>query len=245
MVLDDYRVVMPLPVGRELLKILQLQRAPFTQQSGPFGNVQNGDLAALLAALPRRVIQLTLPLNERVEAKEIPDGFKVRERTNLVLDISPDQEQIRQGFSKTLRKKLRRYPELELLPAEVDTVIEIYRASSGKRAGLNDGHYRKMRALIQACQTQGIAKLYRIEENDKTLAAGFFPNYKGRTINLFAGSTAAGFEHDGMARLLDAVIREHRGPGALLDFEGSDIPGVADFFRSFGAQERKYLQIKR
>ena len=44
--------------------------------------------------------------------------------------------------------------------------------------------------------------------------------------------------------LLDALIRAHQGKNLLLDLEGSMIPGVARFYRSFGAQQETYYFMK-
>ena len=83
------------------------------------------------------------------------------------------------------------------------------------------------------------------EANHGLLAAGFIPFHQGRLINLFAASTELGYQREGMARLLVALIEAYRGEGRLLDFEGSDLPGVAEFFRSFGPEERPYYAVGR
>lgn len=245
-ILDEYRVVLPLPVKRSVLGVLQIHRAPFTQQSGPFGDVRVGDLTKLLSALPRRVLSFELPLSENVAISQVPEAYSSRSRTNLVLDLSPPLNELRAGYGKTLRKKLRRYDGGSLENTSAEAVISIYRASSGQKAGLSAKHYRQVEKLMKAAEEQDSGKCYAfVGATGETLAAGFFPHYRKRVINLFGGSTPAGFQHDGMARLLDAVIAEHRGTNALLDFEGSDIKGVGNFFRSFGAVERPYLKVSR
>jgi len=47
-----------------------------------------------------------------------------------------------------------------------------------------------------------------------------------------------------MAKLIDAEIDHHFEEASLYDFEGSDIAGVADFFRGFGAVERPYQTLE-
>ena len=44
--------------------------------------------------------------------------------------------------------------------------------------------------------------------------------------------------------LIDAFIKDHCGQKMILDFEGSDIPGLANFYSSFGATEEKYAAIR-
>jgi hypothetical protein len=245
-VVDDYRVVMPLPRGKFFGRFTQVQRPSFTQQCGPFGQLQPGDVKQLLTKLPSRYISFKLPLTDRVSHDEIPAGFTSRERTNYVIDLSPDFSAVHQNFHKVLRRKLRRNGPAILSPAEPKGIIELYRQSAGQKAGLKPKHYRQIAAIIDAARENDAAICCRLDDEENGfLAAGFFPFYRGRLINTFAASTAIGYRKDGMARLIAELIKAHGGPGRLLDFEGSDIPGVAEFFRSFGPVERNYLSVEK
>jgi hypothetical protein len=245
-VIDDYRVVMPLPRGKYLGRYTQVQRPSFTQQCGPFGQLQPGDVKQLLTELPTRYLSLKLPFTDRVIREEVPTGFSSRERTNYVLDLSPEYTVIHQGFHKVLRRKLRRNGPATLSPAEPEQIIEIYRQSAGQKAGLKPKHYRQIAAIIEAAQKNVAAICCRLDDDENGfLAAGFFPFYRGRLINTFAASTPTGYAKEGMARMIVELIKAHGGPNTLLDFEGSDIPGVAEFFRSFGPVERNYLAVEK
>lgn len=245
-VIDDYRVVMPLPRGKFFGRFTQVQRPPFTQQCGPYGQLQPGDLKQLLTKLPARYLSLKLPLSDSVIREEVPAGFSRRERRNYVLDLSPDFSTIHQGFHKVLRRKLRRNGPGTLSPAKPAEIIDLYRQSAGQKAGLKPKHYRLIAAIIEAAQRNDAAICCRFDDEENGfLAAGFFPFYRGRLINTFAASTFTGYAKEGMARMIVELIKAHGGPGRLLDFEGSDIPGVAEFFRSFGPVEQNYLAVEK
>ena len=245
-VMDDYRVVMPLPRGKFLGRYSQVQRPSFTQQCGPFGQLQPGDVRQLLTELPSRYLSLKLPLTDRVIREEVPAGFSSRERTNYVLDLSPDFSILHQGFHKVLRRKLRRNGPAILSSAAPKDIIELYRQSAGQKAGLKPKHYLKIAAIITAAQRNDAAICCRLDDAENGfLAAGFFPFYRGRLLITFAASTSTGYAKEGMARMIVALIKANHGPGKLLDFEGSDIPGVAEFFRSFGPVERNYLAVEK
>ena len=116
--------------------------------------------------------------------------------------------------------------------------------SAGKKAGLQPKHYRRIAAIIESAMANEAAICCRLDDDaDGFLAAGFFPFYRGRLINTFAASTPAGYAREGMARMIVELIKTHHGAGRLLDFEGSDIPGVAEFFRSFGPVPRNYPMV--
>lgn len=245
LILDNYRVVFPLPLRRSFGSLKQVQRAAFTQQGGPFGLLQPRDASTLFSAIPPTVLSFEMPLVSSVATQEIPQNFSHRQRTNLTLDLSPAYPSLLASFSKTLRKKLRRYPAPQLSTASITTILEVYRGSSGKRSGLKLSHYQQIQNLMEAFSARDMGHFYQLTASEGLLAAGFFPEHRGRIINLFAGSTPLGLQHDGMARLLDAVIQQHQGAGRVFDFEGSDIPGVRDFFRSFGPKNTPYLSVKR
>lgn len=243
-VVDDYRLVLPLPRGKSFGRWTQVQRPVFTQQCGPFGQPRPGELAEILRSLPGKYLSFDLPLSEWFPDPELPAGFAVRERTNYVLDLAPAYDDIHQGFHKVLRRKLRRNGPATLSVADPATIIELYRGSAGQKAGLKPKHYRRIAAIIDAASANCAAVCCRLDdEQDGFLAAGFFPFYRGRLINTFAASTPAGYTREGMARMLVELIKTHGGPGHLLDFEGSDIPGVAEFFRSFGPVQRNYPMV--
>lgn len=241
---DDYRLVLPLPLGRSIGRFTQVQRPAFTQQCGPFGTLHAGDLKGLLRALPFPVLSLKMPLSERTLDLAIPHNFTRRERTNFVLPISAEYDAIQMGFHKALRRKIRRNGPAMLSPAEPAAIIELYASSAGLKAGLKPAHYRRIEAIMHAARDNEAALCCRLDDDNGYLAAGFFPFYRGRLINTFAASTPAGYRHEGMARMIVELIKKHRGPGRLLDFEGSEISGVAEFFRSFGPTTQNYTTIE-
>jgi len=245
LVMDDYRVVLPLPRGRSFGRLTQVQRAAFTQQGGPFGQLLPGDTERLLSALPKTVLSFKLPLRERLELTGSFGKRKVYARNNLVLPLTGNMASLRANYSKSIRRQLKKTSSVQLSTVSIDLVIDLYRATAGPKAGLKAMHYEAIRRLAAACLSRKFAYCYRIDdESHGLLAAGFFPSYRGRIINLFAASTEAGYQLGGMATLIDALVGRHFGQAQLFDFEGSDVPGIADFFRSFGAQPRPYLYVE-
>jgi hypothetical protein len=251
-VFDDYRAVMPLPKAPFSFRRPwsswarpQVQRPFFTQQVGPWGKVHEGDVADLFAALPASFTSFELPFTEHTLAEEIPEPYTPEFRTNYVLDLSPELEAIRSGYHKGLRRKLRKHGPVSLQPAPPELILELYRKQIAKKAGLKTKHFTCARALIKAALQHKAGHCYQVKGADnETLATGFFPHHKGRIINLLPVSTPAGYRREGMAQLIDEVIKKHSGPGNLLDFEGSDVPGIAKFFGNFGPQKRPYLTVR-
>ncbi|NJC24751.1 hypothetical protein [Neolewinella antarctica] len=246
LVLDDYRAVMPLPYTRKIGPLSQVSSPAFTQQCGPWGDSTDTELALFLSSIPKTAIKVAIPLREASRIMGPVPGFTARERTNFVLDMAPGHASLSRKFSKSLRRNLRRHPGGVMVPVTVEEVISVYAASAGEKAGLSKKHYEIMRNLARACSAREMSIITGFEDDDgQLLACGFFPHYRGRFINSFGSSTDLGYDRVGMSRLLDGLIKNQAGPGKLLDFEGSDLPGVAEYFNSFRPRRTAYQQLVR
>ena len=244
-ILDDYRAVLPLPYSRTF-GIPRVTRAPFTQQYGPWGECSPAELTTLILAIPRRYPQVDLPLRELPESPKSVAGHTYRQRTNMVLDLSQGYDTAKKGFSRSHRRYLKNSGEGSLRPVSPEEVIANYRAGAGVKARLTSEHYQTLRTLIAAVEERKLGKCVGYFSADGAyLASGFFPKHQNRLINLFADSTIAGYRERGMLKLLGKLMEGHAGPDALFDFEGSDLPGVSDFFRAFGPVERSYYHVLR
>lgn len=247
MVLGDYRAVLPLTQQVKLGLVKTISRPPFTQQVGPWGTINEGELSTLLSAIPSSFIQVDIPITFNHQAESIPEKFRAERRTNFTLDLSPPYDLVRAGYKKSLSKRLRRYAAAgTLAPVDAATVIDLYQSGPGEKAGLTTKHYDCIIRLIEAAYEANAGSLIGYQnEQGALLAAGFFPKYGQRLINLFAASTELGYTSAGMSRLLDALIRQYAGSKMLFDFEGSDLAGVAEYFKKFGPVNQPYLRIKR
>lgn len=246
MVLGDYRAVLPLVKHLDFGLVSTIHRPPFTQQCGPWGTINEEELHDLLQSIPRSFLHLDMPLNFRCSEKAVPTKFSFERRTNFIIDLSRPYETIKSGYSKTLRRKLRRYGEDgKLIDVKAEKVIDLYRAGPGKKAGLKAKHYKRMRLIMGAAKKAKLGNLYGFQNaQGELLAAGFFPQTEYRLINLFATSTQAGYAAEGMSLLINTLIRLNIGNNRIFDFEGSDLPGVAEYFKKFGPVNQPYLRIK-
>jgi hypothetical protein len=78
------------------------------------------------------------------------------------------------------------------------------------------------------------------------LSAGAFFIYSGnKVIFYFSGTTDHAKEIAAMPYLIDHFIQKHAGSHLTLDFEGSNDPNLARFYRSFGAEEVHYFHYTK
>ncbi|MEM7575460.1 MAG: hypothetical protein AAF433_21330 [Bacteroidota bacterium] len=243
----DYEVLLPLPFNRKLFGLPQVYQSPMTQQLGVgFTGISKDpkDLHKALQSIPLYYWRVLLPLSAQLltQAQQF-----LHRRSNLILPLDRQHEQLQLGYSRSLRRRLRkaeavyRVEELQ----DIEALISLYRQQVGARAGLSDWAYQRIRAIIQECldREQGQIKVV-LDREGKVQARAFFAG-RQRIGNLFGASTAAGRDGFAMHYLLDRAIAENAGQAKVFDFEGSEIPGVRAFFQSFGAQEEFYWTYQR
>ena len=74
------------------------------------------------------------------------------------------------------------------------------------------------------------------------LAGLMLLNTNERLLNFFTGSDLLSRRTGAMHLLIASIIREYCNGKYVLDFEGSNNEKLAYFYKSFGGDERVYLQ---
>ena len=250
LVLDDYEAVCPLPWNAKWLGLKQVYQPFFCQQLGVFAKETPSPelVKSFLEALPSSFRKVHLCLNEKNEVEELP-AWEVRYRPNYLLDLNHPWEELESGYSKSLKKRLRRARELHELieaPLTPEALSRLYRQQVGDKVECPPAIYRRFEKVMQQALARDLGRIWGAAGPEgEILAAGFFLQSHGRLINVFGASTEKGKELHSMHFLLDALIKRHAGQAWVLDFEGSSIPSIAYFFGSFGAKEVEYACVGR
>jgi hypothetical protein len=100
-------------------------------------------------------------------------------------------------------------------------------------------------ALIEISRLNPGRILSREVWKDDDLQASTICLFDGRRIYFILSSvTEAGKKNQANHFLVDHIIREFAGKDLVFDFEGSDIPGIAEFYLGFGAVDQPYYFLK-
>lgn len=240
---EDYETVMPFAYNHKLLGVPQIYQPPYTQQLGIFGRYQEDVVVvkAFLDTIPKRYVRINMQLNASNPTPNIKN-WTFRRRTNYVLALNRSYKEINKGFRSGHRSSIKKAQKLNTL--------ERGKLSSKKLAkfmGQQKGN-RPFAGMQQLIDLFGSESIWSAWLSDGTLGAlGFFPTLnsfaegKERVIYLFGHTTEAGRIGLSGHFLLDKVIQYYAEEEAVLDFEGSELPGVASFFRGFGPIDCAYL----
>ena len=244
LVTGDYRVVMPL-AWKKKYGLTYLYQPFYTQQLGVFSEnyVDPLLISEMLSMLLKKFRFASINFNTKNLVGEVKP-FRVYDKSNYVLDLRDEYDQLKGAFSTNARRNVKR--ALEISPGVVRDVSCGEMVSLKKENDVirrSDADYQWLLKLMETIMDRGAGQIYGAREEGNLSAAAFFGFSRSRAIYLVSASGERGKEQRSMFGIVDAFIREHAGSELILDFEGSNIPSVARFFAGFGARPEIYQNV--
>lgn len=242
LVMDDYKTVMPLP-ARKKFGVHYLYQPFLFAQGGITGeNTAADSTDRFLSQIPAtyRFIDICLNHANRITAGKGKSFF----RNNFILNLSDKYETIVSRYADNIRRNLKKSGETPYQFSDAvnpDDVIRLAAAQMQKTTA----EYRKnmdlFSKLYEELHQRDMAKSYGVLAADGSLHASciFFFSHN-RAYYILVGNDPAGKLTGASHTLIDAFIRHQSGKNLLLDFEGSDIPGLARYYSGFGAINQPY-----
>lgn len=247
LVLEDYTAVMPL-TWKSKAGIRYLYQPAFTQQLGIF------------SANP-----LSLPLIENFLA-ELNTHFRFAEiflnyenphpsliaHTNFLLPLDKTYAELSGRYKKDLVKNLKlaaRSSFRYISDFDLSMALQLYKEQYQHRTPhVKEEAYTRFKQLCLFLQPTGQVVLRAVTSHrQQPLAIALLlretssHRLPDRMHLLQSTVLPAGRETEANHALLDHLVREFAGTPTLLDFEGSDLPGIAHFYRNFGAADQPYF----
>ncbi|HEY4111339.1 GNAT family N-acetyltransferase [Puia sp.] len=240
LVLEDYQAVMPL-TWRRKWGIGYCCQPAFTQQTGIFSpaTIIPETVDAFLVALTRHYRFAEIYLNYG----NAHPALRVHE--NLVLPLDDPYPQLEARYKKDLLRNLRLAANTGLgytQDLDTDTAIEIYRSHYARRhPAIRPEDYTRFRRLCLHLQANDQLILRAAVKDGQMLATALLVRDASRLYLIQSATLPAGRKVEANHFLIDQLIREFAGTGHVLDFEGSDLPGIAYFYTNFGAVRQPYF----
>jgi Acetyltransferase (GNAT) domain len=248
-VAGEYDFIMPLPKRRKF-GLAYIYVPTFAGQLGIIGSqaISRELTDSFILSIPASFLIADLILNEGNPNPSLTD-IEITQRTNYILPLSDDYPVLCARYSEDAKKNLRRTRALGLLPCPdipVDTIIRLYRAAYGDRhPQVSATAYQSLADLFRHCVRKDNGFTLGITDPaGQLLAAAFFGMDNKRIYYILGAPTPQGRAANAVHSLIDEVIKKYAGTGIIFDFEGSDIPGVAAFYRKFNPQTEYYGQIR-
>ena len=246
---DDYERVFPLTVGKKS-GVNYLFQPFFTQQLGVFSKNKLNEkiIEDFIENIPCKYKFAEINLN--TFNKLSSEKYTIFPKLTHELDLIPKYETTYNHYSENTKRNIKLAINSGVTistRSDADEIIRIFRENKGKEIiALKEKEYLILKKLIEFCLHKKIAHIRAATGNNGKLCAGaVFVESNNKVIFLFSATNAEAKSSGAMSFLIDSFIKENSQRNLTLDFEGSNDPNLARFYKSFGAKECIYFQYKK
>ena len=245
-IVGDYEAIMPLPWNTKC-SIKYFQAIPFIQQLGLIGSIENQLFPKIWKLIHEFASYGDLFLNFNNQA--FASYGRASAKINFVLNLNQGYGQIEKGYKKDIRnnlEKAKKYNQTYHHATNIDIALEQYQLHYAKRLKkVSNSYYQKLSLLLHHYQSnnQCLIREMRDPITKGQLSIALLLRDEKRIYLLINVITQKGRKLSSNHELIDQIIKEFAGIDLLLDFEGSQIPGVRDFYEHFNPQIQPYFQV--
>jgi hypothetical protein len=245
LVLNDYETVMPLTWNKKY-RIHYLYQPFLTAQLGVFGKrVTDKICGDFIQSIPSKFRYIDISLNSG-HISGAPSGYSLL-RLNHLLDLNKPYEQLYNNYRENIQRNIKKAMQAGCKTEKgfnSKRVIELAVQQMKGHSKETTENVNRFCQLYHLLEPQQKAITYGISMQNELLASCVFFFSHNRAYYILVGNHPNGKTIGASHMLIDSFIKDHAGKDMLLDFEGSDIPGLASFYQSFGADKIAYPQLR-
>lgn len=249
---EDYISVMPLIWNDKIFGLKQIYLPFLSQQLGIF-SVNSCNLSRInnfLEALPKDFRYIQIPFNDGNKEICKVNDLKIETKQNFLLYLDQPYEELAQQYSSNTCRNISKAFKHQLKLSnhlKPETFIEaVKKAQLLKGIHHDEKLYHTGLRIIYNCLHRGMGSISAAFDQNNELCAAIFFMYNGPAIiNLLNVSTSIGRNTGAMHYLIDVTIQKEANKKKYIDFEGSSIDSIAQFYQSFGAVNKPYYLFKK
>jgi hypothetical protein len=243
----DYLYIMPL-VNNRKYGLSYIYQPFFTQQLGVFSKFPTEPVIVdqFLNSIPEQFRLTDMNLNIGNVLKTSNFGF--RHNTTYHLNLQPDISVIRDDYNSNTKRNIQKaiQNKISIAPViDIERFLEFTKDNLHEKSPeIKQKHYQSLQKVIRYALDHQLGEIYGAWDSGNNLVASvFFVTSNQKCIYLAASSNQTGIEKSAMFLLIDTFIQNNSGKNLILDFEGSNIPGIARFYKGFGAMAETYYSV--
>ena len=242
----DYESIMPLPISKKAgVKILYL---PFFMRETDVFGAGKERLSFLKKALEQfKLVQMGFSANmeESIRSLDVAHQCMHYQRLKLYQDYTA----IRADYSKNAKRMVNKAEKAGYGLRDMESgasIVDLFLKTKGEEISeLKKQDFSRLKQLMKRALQEDCGRAVGVFEGDEVVAGGFYLHYKN-TITYLKGAILPRARKAGAGYwYMDTIIRENAGKDKILDFGGSNVKGVADFYKKFGANDAFYLFLEQ
>jgi hypothetical protein len=235
-VLGDY--IAAFPFAHEKKAGFELVYQPFFTRSFPFlGQVNDDFISYVFHYFKKHFRHLNINLLNEVDFSFL----SVEKRVFQQLNLNQEYSKIQESFSKNAIRILNKNQNLKIeKSSELNLFISLFKETVGKRLKYKTENYQSLSSLIQKGLNNNCIEFLHVKSNDEVLAYGVFYHHKNVLNFLKGAATNNGKKNGAMYVLINELIQKNCMTEKILDFGGSNVENVSNFYKKFGANDVVY-----
>jgi hypothetical protein len=241
LIADDYKYVMPV-VDRSKWGIRYAFQPTYAQQHGIFPpstpEITTFFIDKLKEVLP--YFNISMNVYNLVDDTQL----SIENRKNYILSLNHDVDQIQKAYSKHSKRYVKKAQQTFRISTDITHHEYLLLRAKYSHQGFTKVHLEQLKLIIFKSLQNKRGVIYgAYSEHNELCAAAFFLIGEKRFVYLNSVSSPEGKASRAMYGIIDQFIVDHSQMHVLLDFEGSNVEGIARFFEGFGAAPETYQNI--
>jgi len=244
----DYEILMPLP-KRKKFGFHYMYTPAFVQQLGAFyckiPHQTFFEDAFNLITAKANLVEYAMNYSNHFHINSAKQYF----RNNFTLSLQASHSLLVSKQLPAFKKSMRRLQKHPFKYLEsysfIETILLYKQLYQSKQKGLKNRDYANFTALVKLLAKKHQVVCRQVVDTDnKLLGAALLLKDDVRLYNLIACVTPLGRQLEANYFLYHNIIKEFSNQNLVLDFEGSDEEGIANFYKKMGPENEPYPFLK-
>ena len=237
----DYEVVMPVP-KRKKYGLSYVYTPAWVQQLGVFSLK---DITAEETEIFKKTLTSKFHwIDYHFNTGNFVSDRKILTKTNYILPIIGEVDEIFKNYNQNRKRALSgNFDHLFLdKDGSLDLFFKHYQKIE-KPYELEEETLRKLHILAE--KNPDYVRIWNVFDDMDFRGGLIWVKDKQRITYLMPVANEKAKNENVPTFIINELIKDHLNQGLVLDFEGSMISGVANFYKSFGAVEENYYYFKK
>lgn len=237
----DYEGIWAFPLKKKW-GIKHIYMPPFIQRLSPIGTFNDSQLNEAW----RKVKQLVSLIIFNTDSSGLQNVTIPKSAPNYILDLTQEYVTIADAYTNECKKNIRKAQQrgCVMTTVTIQDVIQLYKVAYGNVASYKEAHFDRLLKMMEQEKVNTFYHLLGVRSNEtnELLYAGVILDDGKRCYYLLGAPNEAGRAARATSFFIDGVIDLFAAKRNVFDFEGSSIPSVASFYRSFNPTQETYFQ---
>ncbi|MDA3927969.1 MAG: hypothetical protein PF541_03365 [Prolixibacteraceae bacterium] len=242
LVYGDYNYIMPI-IAKKKWAIEYYFQPTYAQQHGIYPPSTPQITNEIIVYLNQACSYYNLSMNSLNIVHN--DRLKIEDRKNFILSLKPSFNELQKGYNSHAKRNTKKALRLCTVSTHVNSNEYLKLKQENSHSGFSSSNAKKIKLILtKALRTQRGLIYGAYSQHNELIAAAFFIVEQKRLTYLNSVSTSEGKESRAMYAIVTEFIKNNAESAYLLDFEGSNVDGIARFFKGFGALPETYQHIQ-